>query len=184
MIHMPRRSVTRFFIPLIDVLLLLFGVFLLLPMVEEEGKHMEAAEIKSATARLETRVKELEAMVKLEPELTKVAALKAELERLHKLITSPVRERIFVRIIDVDKDGTLVYQDEARAGKDGPLRLTDEKLARYLIDKHAKQAGTRQLYYVFNIPDDGRFRWGDLLRARQWFAGAETSLPPGRKESE
>ena len=34
MIHMPHRSVTRFFIPLIDVLLLMFGIFLLMPMVK------------------------------------------------------------------------------------------------------------------------------------------------------
>ncbi len=30
MIHMPRRNVTRFFIPLIDVLILLFCIFLLM----------------------------------------------------------------------------------------------------------------------------------------------------------
>ena len=33
MIQLPKRSVTRFFIPLIDVLILLFCVFLFLPMV-------------------------------------------------------------------------------------------------------------------------------------------------------
>ena len=33
MIQMPRRSVTRFFIPLIDVLILLFCIFLLMPLV-------------------------------------------------------------------------------------------------------------------------------------------------------
>ena len=36
MIVMPRRSVTRFFIPLIDVLLLLFVVFLLMPIANLE----------------------------------------------------------------------------------------------------------------------------------------------------
>ena len=35
MIRLPRRSVTRFFIPLIDVLILLFCIFLLMPIVEE-----------------------------------------------------------------------------------------------------------------------------------------------------
>src|SRR6516225_3918230 len=34
MIQMPRRSVTRFFIPLIDVLILLFCIFLLMPYVK------------------------------------------------------------------------------------------------------------------------------------------------------
>ena len=35
MIHLPRRSVTRFFIPMIDVLTLLFCVFLLLPVFQQ-----------------------------------------------------------------------------------------------------------------------------------------------------
>ena len=46
MIHMPHRSVTRFFIPLIDVLLLLFGIFLLMPIASEselEGHRQESA---------------------------------------------------------------------------------------------------------------------------------------------
>ena len=34
MIRMPQRSVTRFFIPLIDVLTLMFCIYLLLPIVE------------------------------------------------------------------------------------------------------------------------------------------------------
>ena len=34
MIQLPKRSVTRFFIPLIDVLTLLFCIFLLMPMVK------------------------------------------------------------------------------------------------------------------------------------------------------
>ena len=36
MIQMPHRSVTRFFIPLIDVLLLLFCIFLLMPLANED----------------------------------------------------------------------------------------------------------------------------------------------------
>ena len=37
MIHMPHRSVTRFFVPLIDVLLLLFCIFLLMPYVKSNN---------------------------------------------------------------------------------------------------------------------------------------------------
>ena len=43
MLQMPRRSVTRFFIPLIDVLTLLFCVFLIMPLVRnptEEGPDL------------------------------------------------------------------------------------------------------------------------------------------------
>ena len=36
MIQLPHRAVTRFFIPLIDVLILLFCIFLLLPFVSKQ----------------------------------------------------------------------------------------------------------------------------------------------------
>src|SRR6266852_5028203 len=42
MIAFPRRSVTRFFIPLIDVLTLLFCIFLLMPMIKETGETQES----------------------------------------------------------------------------------------------------------------------------------------------
>jgi len=38
MIERPKRSVTRFFVPLIDVLILLFCIFLLMPFVATEPK--------------------------------------------------------------------------------------------------------------------------------------------------
>ena len=41
MIQMPRRSVTRFFIPLIDVMTLLFCIFLLMPMIQSTGEGPE-----------------------------------------------------------------------------------------------------------------------------------------------
>src|SRR6202011_3261808 len=39
MIELPRRSVTRFFIPLIDVMTLLFCIFLLMPIVEPDTSN-------------------------------------------------------------------------------------------------------------------------------------------------
>ncbi|MFO0969730.1 MAG: hypothetical protein U0793_29585 [Gemmataceae bacterium] len=178
MIHLPRRSVTRFFIPLIDVLLLLFGIFLLMPMVEEEGSRGEDIKVKTTAERLAARVKALE---KLEPELSKVRELKDELERLKKLLASPVRDRIYVRIIDIDPKGALLYHDETRSGKDSVFRITDEKLARYLVEKHKKQAGERHLFYVFNVQDYDRFTLGTLLKVNRWFEGVETSLPGERE---
>ena len=49
MIEFPRRSVTRFFIPLIDVLTLLFCIFLLMPLVKAKA---EADEEESAARPL------------------------------------------------------------------------------------------------------------------------------------
>src|SRR5207245_9644794 len=52
MIQFPRRSVTRFFIPLIDVLTLLFCIFLLMPMIKETGEAQESAGTSAADLTL------------------------------------------------------------------------------------------------------------------------------------
>ena len=55
MLEMPCRSVTRFFIPLIDVLILLFCIFLMMPAV----KRTAEAEV-GATAPSQEKQAELE----------------------------------------------------------------------------------------------------------------------------
>ena len=109
MIHMPRRSVTRFFIPLIDVLLLLFCIFLLMPMVAEEQHEIDEAKRKAVVDRLSTRVRDLERKLddlskleELRPELEKLEKLRAERDLLRKLTTAAVHEKVFVRILDID----------------------------------------------------------------------------------
>src|SRR5439155_4759614 len=52
MIQFPRRSVTRFFIPLIDVLTLLFCIFMLMPMIKETGEAQESINSSSADLTL------------------------------------------------------------------------------------------------------------------------------------
>src|SRR5690349_9265321 len=58
MIQMPRRSVTRFFIPLIDVLTLLFCIFLLMPMVRP-AEGVSAAHDQERLRQLEEEVARL-----------------------------------------------------------------------------------------------------------------------------
>ena len=41
---MPRRSVTRFFIPLIDVLILMFCIFLLMPFVKATSEGSDTGD--------------------------------------------------------------------------------------------------------------------------------------------
>ena len=61
MIRMPHRSVTRFFIPLIDVMILLFCIFLLMPVFKEAQRGgaetpsptEEVADLRSDKDRLE-----------------------------------------------------------------------------------------------------------------------------------
>ena len=49
--EMPRRSVTRFFIPMIDVLTLLFCIYLLMPMVAAAPDRRARASAETALVR-------------------------------------------------------------------------------------------------------------------------------------
>jgi hypothetical protein len=105
-IDRPRRSVTRFFIPLIDVLILLFAIFLLMPFVS--GPPAETApDAKAAPEKpLPDDVKTLQAMLK--EEQMRVARL--EKERQAKLT-----DRLAVRVLEIDPtNGTLYYFDPDR----------------------------------------------------------------------
>ena len=59
MIRLPQRSVTRFFIPMIDVLTLLFCIYLLMPIVdnaddgESEGDDPDVFEVFEEEAEVE-----------------------------------------------------------------------------------------------------------------------------------
>src|ERR1044072_847567 len=89
MIHMPHRSVTRFFIPLIDVLLLLFVIFLLMPIGEESKleSYMDktsdlTGEGETVRSELERRTEELKDFEDDRPKLQEFKKLREELERL------------------------------------------------------------------------------------------------------
>jgi hypothetical protein len=158
MIAMPRRSVTRFFIPLIDVLLLLFCVFLLLPMMNEEelAKNAESASELTETAtalekELERRGAELASFEDLRPQLLELAALRAEVERLRKERRQTAQRMVF-KILDIDReDGSLSYFEASRPSA-ARMRITDEKAAHELIKQHQDEADGRELYYYFLYP--------------------------------
>jgi hypothetical protein len=106
-IVMPRRSVTRFFIPLIDVLILLFCIFLLMPFVSGQPAPETNSETKTPPEKsLPEDVKTLQAM--LHEEQLRVARL--EKEKLAKL-----SDRLVVRVLEIDpRDGSLIYYDPDR----------------------------------------------------------------------
>lgn len=184
MIHLPKRSVTRFFIPLIDVLLLLFCIFLLMPMVAEEGAQLEEEKRKTAhelltrrIAQLEKELDERDLLIKNKG-LDEIADLRKELERLRNLVATSVQERLFMRIIDIHPaTGAVSYYDPTRMGKDKVFPITDEKAAEYLIEKHKRQAGKRELYYFFYAPGDTGFpTLAQKKQLQNWFEGVPHSL--------
>ena len=187
MIHMPRRSVTRFFIPLIDVLLLTFGIFLLMPIAAEselEQERQQAAEHGQSAASLQQalqeRLKELYKLEELRPELERVEELKKEIQLLRNLAQQSLQQSLTVKVIETDpKTGAIYYYDPARA--DQPVTpIPDAATARMLIEQHKKEAQGRNLYYQF-LRRRGAFptiAQGRLYRA--WFKDVPSSLEAQR----
>jgi hypothetical protein len=155
MIQMPRRSVTRFFIPLIDVLILLFCIFLLMEINSESevAKQVEVVEEQSNSidgllAVLDRRTKELHQFEEDRPKLNELAKLREELERLRNASQQDLQQRTFFRVIDIERnDGTIAFYDETRPDK--PIKIVNEKIAQDLIESHRKEAKGRELYYFF-----------------------------------
>jgi hypothetical protein len=189
MIGMPRRSVTRFFIPLIDVLLLLFCVFLLMPMVNEEEldqANLSATELNETNAvlnqELDRRTQELGRFEDLRPQLLELEKLREEIERLRKERKEGA-ERIAFKILDIDReDGALFSYDPLHPDK-GRRKIADEKTAHQLIEEHKGETKGQELYYYFLYP---RVESGFPTRQQakeygNWFIQVPNSLK--RKEA-
>ncbi len=124
MIEIPHRSVTRFFIPLIDVLILLFCIFLIMPYVSGPPSQEAAPDNKGEPVKpLPTDVKTLQEM--LTEERMRVARL--EKEKLARLT-----DRLNVRVLEIDPNtGVLFYYDpdrqEVRTEADAVRLITRQK---------------------------------------------------------
>jgi hypothetical protein len=151
MIEMPRRSVTRFFIPLIDVLTLLFCIYLLLPVVEKRDD--------SATST--------GAIMAEQRDLPLTESERRELERLRELGRETLDRRLWVRVLDIDAEtGKLFYYGPERT------ELRTEAEARALIERQKRHAGAREVYFLFLYPRtlSGYPEERQMQRYRTWFA--------------
>jgi hypothetical protein len=187
MIRMPRRSVTRFFIPMIDVLTVLLCMFLLMPIIRENAALSEQDEAGDKKNPEELRSE----LQDLHREQDRAKAVLADLEKRQKQLRQDVLD---IKVIDVSpKDGSLSYFDTAKPGQP-PLKITGPEIARALIEKQKKEAAGLKLVYLFTRPYDPAYantlQPDQLLmtRYRQWFEGAlctglVTSQPAGEKEA-
>jgi DNA-directed RNA polymerase subunit F len=189
MIHMPHRSVTRFFIPLIDVLLLLFGIFLLMPIASEtefkdqldEATGEQKESVAALQYELQRRTEELQRFEQLRPALAEVEKLKEEIKRLESVTHKGLQERVDVQIIDIDpKTGELSYYDPGRS--DPRVSLPDKESVRQLIARQRPAAHGRELYYYFLFPrpETGYPTLGQKRRYQSWFASVPHSLKEAR----
>jgi hypothetical protein len=144
-IQPPRRAVTRFFVPLIDVLILLFTIFLLMPFVTRPEGTANPAEAPGAPGGaaedLRQRVVELE---------LKLEQANQEIARLQKNLSNPAN-RFSVRVLEIDADtGRLYYFDP-----DSPeprQEVRDQADAQRLIDQQRRRSGGKDVFFLILYP--------------------------------
>jgi hypothetical protein len=138
----PRRSVTRFFIPLIDVLILLFAIFLLMPFVSVPAQPgEEKGEPQPPPPELPTDVKQLR---------ERLAAVMKERDEAVKRLDRYQKERgerLVVRVLEIDPDtGKLYYYAPGRQ------EVASQAQAEQLIAYHKRLAGEKDVYFLILYP--------------------------------
>jgi hypothetical protein len=182
MIRMPHRSVTRFFIPLIDVLLLLFGIFLLMPIAadeDQEKRREEATERGNSAAALQQalqeRLKELYKLEELRPDLERVEELKKEIQALRNLAQQALQQSLTVKVIETDPKTGEIYYYDPRAEQ--PLTaIPDARAAQELIAQHKKDVAGRNIYYQFLRRRGPYPTIAQGRQYREWFKDVPNSL--------
>jgi hypothetical protein len=174
MLEMPRRSVTRFFIPLIDVLTLLFCVFLVMPLASNPTE--DPSDITGKTP--EQQVEYMRAEVKrLRQENSKT---EEELKTLQQTKLEDLDKRLFMRVLEIDgSTGHLFAHD--------PDRLeVDEATAQDLVERDLRVANQRKqkVVYLLLYPRDRKSPF-PLARQREeylkWFGKVTVRFDiPGR----
>jgi hypothetical protein len=166
MIKLPRRSVTRFFIPLIDVLLLLFCIFLLMPLVKggNETPADDAEAVRPERVRkLEEELERLRRQLRDTPQ-----DVRAELEKLRREKIQVLQEKLSIRVLEIDAaSGKLYYRDPER------IEIASQAKAAELIDQDRARRGTAELYYLILYPRDPASPYPlreQRERYERWFA--------------
>ena len=109
MIDLPQRSVTRFFVPLIDVLILLFAIFLLMPFVSSPEKAMPDPRLADPGELVNMSQEDLKTLV-IELKL-QLEQQRQEIAELQQYKTNPAA-RLSLRVLEIDAgDGKLYYFD-------------------------------------------------------------------------
>ena len=167
MIEMPQRAVTRFFVPLIDVLILLFCIFLLLPFVSAptDGTSPDApTDLDTLRAELK-RVKD------------DLADEKKHTENLMKERTQSA-ERTGVWVVEIDGDtGEMTYAAFDGSGRSFALGKPEQ--ASEFIQATKRKSGDKAVKFLFlcsrkknaRFPDAGTYQ-----NIKDWFAGESVAF--------
>lgn len=172
MIQLPRRSVTRFFIPLIDVLTLLFCIFLIMPYVKRTGPSDDPWRAGSVGG-VEQKLPAGDPTLSAAELARRLEELRRELEKLRTAKGEIIQERLVLHVLEIDpKDGKLYYRDPQR------VEIASAADASALIARQKEAAGSRELYYLILYPRQ-QSSWPtqeQYLNYDRWFQGVAHSF--------
>lgn len=171
MIHPPKRAVTRFFVPLIDVLILLFCIFLLMPFVSGPAGSQPADPTApdAGPPPDELRQQVVDLQLKLEQ-------ARQEADALRKQQANPAN-RMSVRVLEIDaKTGKLFYFDPD--APDPRQEVRDQADAQRLIAQQKRLAKAKDVFFLILYP---RQLTGFPLQSqvdtyRRWFRDVPTGF--------
>jgi hypothetical protein len=149
MIQMPKRSVTRFFIPLIDVLTLLFCIFLLMPMVKSAGEAADSREPATMPMSVAER-QELEQLRQEKRAWMEWDRLQEELKLLNVKVRAALEQNMFLRVLEIGEEGKLFFYDPSRE-KDRRVEITKDSALAFLKTQ-VRLAQGKELYLLILYP--------------------------------
>lgn len=168
MIQLPERAVTRFLVPFIDVLILLFCIFLLLPLVSSSADQTANTDTPTDLEALRTRLTTAERQLTIEQ------------KRVEELLRERAEsaQRTSVWVVDIDGDtGELSYA--APAGTPGQrFAIASADDARNFILNTKKRTEGRAVKYLFVCPRKAKpFPDKKTLDSiATWFAGESVTI--------
>jgi hypothetical protein len=178
MIRAPKRAVTRFFIPLIDVLILLYCIFLLMPLVE---KGATSGRLTSGQAEaLRRRIAQLEEIL---AKSEQTAGSRDEVRRLEEELAEErskrAADRILLKKLYLDRDKLTLYRkEETVQGTSYRREITRAADAVEMATADAKEDPSKELMYLIlyppkKVPPDGwasdvALKWFGRLARLEW----------------
>jgi len=131
MIVLPRRSITRFFVPLIDVLVLFFCVFLFMPMLTQ-GDNPDGPSASFSNS----------SQPKSEPLLEEIA-------RLRNKNTLDIQGQLFINVLEIDSKTGELFKRLAERKK-----IANRELAAKMIEEDLLSSNGKKIMYVILYPQE------------------------------
>jgi hypothetical protein len=156
-IETPRRSVTRFFVPLIDVLTLLFCIFLVMPLARDAQEE---------SARTDPRVLE----GRLQQAEMEARRLREENDKLRRSRSADLAEQVNVGVLNLvpDRNPLLFYTvGQQRYDLRGPADV------QRMVAHDKELSAGRPWVYVIRYPTDPNIevKEGQRQQVFDWFKG-------------